>query len=1664
MSELIKKGLGWLDDYKNKDRVSVSRKPDYLMMIQKDEIEIEEEKKENEQEKLKNMNEKRILTKDMDQYKLTIPKLAEVSALKIFNDEQRVYEYLGNLTDGFFSSDNFQKFYLRDEARILWQFERTEELGDYLLLFPNPDCKEVKEGMNNGISYPEAQRIFNKVLDSYYMYPFKRQFMDSLRNGFEYAFLDLLEYVPPDKKKKKKGADADSEKDMLKGENEVENKNILEKKKSGDQKKGGTSKRKSVSSNAQQPKVEVRSAKEPQNNMDLDPIEEENSNQNEQEAEADFKISQSKLRKVWGGGLYSRPAEKPKEEQDEDLENNPEINKESRFYWKSDDSKTLDFLTLLRKTVTAVLANQGFVMREIFVNDGKNIALVLNMPEINLKKIAREMGLSKPVDFGFADLMSMEPVDSSNRPLRTNGYLLDENLWSLAYCGRGVVKKTKKFIKESHLSDSNGPTGKDLLGEDPEERKRLMKLRTDIIELLKGDCNFKKFVRLAGGVWKESTEDYLKEIYDHSKPGIKTWEMYRNYLIELAVRMNQVILTKKKVEVTLESYYEGGTEIKSTHNNVSRRRFDKMELVKFINRETNLSFTEALRSQKGGLKSLWERIGCNHIEYSFPYECSNNSMRPKNRQFYEVVWKDEIEAFRKPKKEDLDAIQEEEHEERPPIEDDIRDAVSGHMGISQISDVVYHYKFTKLERLKIIDYMVEKIVNITELANEFHKLKNQLTKSDIIGISSIKKINFLEDDYENIFFPLHNRSKLNGKDYSSIFSQIKESKSFLDKIVAKRKKAISQLEKKGPNHDRLSAHNININLDTQTLKSHFAPLSSKKPELNLIGVDGRSQVSNKMSVINMGGLAQLFKSKKKNPYADEAFEILKISYFKGKVLDNHNSFQFSILEKCRRLFQATKQGENPDLSKSDEEVKAAMEIYMRVLPKYDLDNKKLVNGVITALETSTTIRNFLPYAYTRRKIEDFQNEHDKMISYPLETAFKPPHWYNYFIGHRKVYPVETVRHYFGEKTALYFGFVAFYRDLLILPSILGLILCIILLVYRGGNELNKETDPNKILDSKGDWNWLIEKAYEWLSTFFAVYISIWSSYFLIKWVRYEKNFEVRFGQTDVEDKKTTRSSFRGQCKRDPVTDKMNNFFEDTPRLAKKQVYTILFTILWFVITFFSSFYILKYKREAYRNSWIGSNENSINANQVLFDLIEFLRIMLYQFIFFKAITKLIKLQNLKYMEDHESQLVLYLGLYQLFNNSAIIIIVMFQSLISRVAKQIGVIDENAVQGSLKSEELCMDDSCSEELTLFFATYCIFQAVWTLVFKLIILPILGKVEDFTSNLIKKAKKSISKKSDAEVKEVDLKAVKSRILEQIKNLFKEDDLDIYKKQRLKLDRLIQIHFTNPGFLYDSVNEEIDYQVTKLKDYKIGEDYDQLLLDYLELFNIFSYVTMFGVLFPLSFVGVSLMVFAEWRMDSRALIRQSRRPKPESASGIGIWKDMIQLVSFFAVCTNTYFVAFILFEKNNITWKFVLYIIMIVFLFVFIWLMYHMLDEESSSTTTIKNRVSYVKSLIFYSTEKKKAVGGVVLKRPIQITRNFKIFASDKLVNSAQAKKVQDIALDQNEELEERKKMNRGLLKMKQIHDANRGGIENIGGNDMNSVRPADVYQGIIDEEMG
>ncbi|CAD8140605.1 unnamed protein product [Paramecium pentaurelia] len=91
--------------------------------------------------------------------------------------------------------------------------------------------------------------------------------------------------------------------------------------------------------------------------------------------------------------------------------------------WSRNQQDTSDFLTLMRNIIIVQLLLTGYNVYNSISEDGKYIFCKLYATEDNLKTMAEKQKMKKKLNFCFSDLFSLEPVDTSFRPLRLNNRL-----------------------------------------------------------------------------------------------------------------------------------------------------------------------------------------------------------------------------------------------------------------------------------------------------------------------------------------------------------------------------------------------------------------------------------------------------------------------------------------------------------------------------------------------------------------------------------------------------------------------------------------------------------------------------------------------------------------------------------------------------------------------------------------------------------------------------------------------------------------------------------------------------------------------------------------------------------------------------------------------------------------------------------------------------------------------------------------------------------------------------------------------------------------------------------------------------------------------------------------------------------------------------------------
>ena len=126
-------------------------------------------------------------------------------------------------------------------------------------------------------------------------------------------------------------------------------------------------------------------------------------------------------------------------------------------------------------------------------------------------------------------------------------------------------------------------------------------------------------------------------------------------------------------------------------------------------------------------------------------------------------------------------------------------------------------------------------------------------------------------------------------------------------------------------------------------------------------------------------------------------------------------------------------------------------------------------------------------------------------------------------------PLDAIRDYFGVKVALYFAWLGFYTNLLIVPSIIGIICLLYGLITVFGDIPSEEICQNSnifmcpVCDYFCDYWQLNETCLHskilylfdnGSTVFFAIFMSIWAALFLEFWKKYSLELTHKWDTTD----------------------------------------------------------------------------------------------------------------------------------------------------------------------------------------------------------------------------------------------------------------------------------------------------------------------------------------------------------------------------------------------------------------------------------------------------------------------------------------------------------------------------------------------------------------------
>ena len=83
--------------------------------------------------------------------------------------------------------------------------------------------------------------------------------------------------------------------------------------------------------------------------------------------------------------------------------------------------------------------------------------------------------------------------------------------------------------------------------------------------------------------------------------------------------------------------------------------------------------------------------------------------------------------------------------------------------------------------------------------------------------------------------------------------------------------------------------------------------------------------------------------------------------------------------------------------------------------------------------------------------------------------------------------------------------------------------------------------------------------------------------------------------------------------------------------------------------------------------------------------------------------------------------------------------------------------------------------------------------------------------------------------------------------------------------------------------------------------NDEIDGTFGDYLEMVMQFSFLTIFGISFPMCFILALINNIAEIQVDKYKLVKFTKRPIAGGACNIGTWLIILDVITFVSIFSN-------------------------------------------------------------------------------------------------------------------------------------------------------------------
>ncbi|XP_039298885.1 anoctamin-4 isoform X1 [Nilaparvata lugens] len=521
--------------------------------------------------------------------------------------------------------------------------------------------------------------------------------------------------------------------------------------------------------------------------------------------------------------------------------------------------------------------------------------------------------------------------------------------------------------------------------------------------------------------------------------------------------------------------------------------------------------------------------------------------------------------------------------------------------------------------------------------------------------------------------------------------------------------------------------------------------------------------------------------------------------------------------------------------------------------KYDDDQKA---GIRKLLNNGTYITAFPLHEGSYNRDSPNGIVYDRKLLY-LEWA-RPGRWY-------KRQPLWLVRKYFGDKIALYFAWLGFYTEMLIPPSIVGL-LCFL---YGLFSMDSKDNIPSKeICDMSVAGNItlcpLCDKVcnYQKLgdscvfakvtylfdnraTVFFAIFMSFWATMFLELWKRKQAVIAWEWDLQNVEEDEEPRPEYEASVKT----------FRTNPVTRQK---------------------------EPYIPTWNKALRIFVTGSTVTFMILIVLSAVVGTIIYRISVVTVIYEGGNKFVKRHAK---IFTTITAALIN--LVIIMILTKIYHHLALWLTTKENPRTQTEY-------EDSYTFKIFVFEFMNYYSSLIYIAFFK-------GRFFSYPGDTVARKSKLLRLKTDVCdpagcLSELCIQLAIIMIGKQCFNNFLELAYPaIYNWLRYRTQRSRTKDITR-----EYTRWEEDYQLQDPGRLALFEEYLEMVIQY-------GFVTLFVAAFPLAPLFALLNNIGEIRLDAYKYVAQSRRPLAERVEDIGAWYGVLQAVTYCAVVSNAFVIAY-------------------------------------------------------------------------------------------------------------------------------------------------------------